>query len=380
MAELRIPVTHAGSLPRPAALDELLVRRSRGEAVDPEVLAGGIDAAVAEVVRRQAEVGVDIANDGEAPRESFFTYVRWRMTGFDGASDRQVMRDRLVFPSFVELQRAAGPRPGVSLMRAPAATGAVSWIGDDDLAAELELLGRHTRDAGFADVFCTSTSPGMPVAAMSNRHYAGDDEYLAAVGAALAHEYRAIVDAGFLLQIDAPDLAMERHTSFADRSLDDFRAFVRAVVATQAAALAGIDPARVRLHVCWGNYEGPHHLDVALEEIVDLLAEAPVGGFLISMANPRHAHEVRLLDRLPASATVVVGAIDTTTNYVEHPQVVADRLVRAAEVLGDPSRVVAGTDCGFETSAGYVLVAEELAWLKLAALREGADLASHQLT
>jgi 5-methyltetrahydropteroyltriglutamate--homocysteine methyltransferase len=265
----------------------------------------------------------------------------------------------------------------VNLMAAPAAVGEVTYRDTSELDAECALVA----GAPFGQTFMTSCSPGIVVAAMENRHYASQAHYLRAVADALSTEYREIVDRGLLLQIDAPDLAMERHTLFADRPLREFLDWVELVVDAINGALEGIDPAAVRLHVCWGNYEGPHNLDVAFDEIQPLLYQAHVGALVISMANARHAHEFRCFERrpLPDHLSLVAGVIDTTSNYVEHPEVVADRLTRVAEAVGDPTRVVAGTDCGFDTSAGLGDVAPSLVWEKLRALRAGADLASARL-
>jgi 5-methyltetrahydropteroyltriglutamate--homocysteine methyltransferase len=227
----------------------------------------------------------------------------------------------------------------------------------------------------------TAASPGIVASALENRHYASMPDYVLAVADALRFEYETIVGRGLLLQIDAPDLALERHTLFADRPLGDFLAWVELVVGAINGALRGIDPGRVRLHVCWGNYEGPHTLDVPLEAILPLLYQANVGAFVVSMANPRHAHEYRCFERhpLPADTVLVAGVIDTTSNYVEHPEVVADRLARVVSAVGDPRRVIAGTDCGFDTSAGIGDIAPSVVWEKLRALRAGADLATARL-
>jgi 5-methyltetrahydropteroyltriglutamate--homocysteine methyltransferase len=216
---------------------------------------------------------------------------------------------------------------------------------------------------------------------MENRHYESTEEYVRAVAAALRTEYQYIVDQGLLLQVDAPDLAMERHTLFGERPLADFLTWVELVIDAINGALEGIDPANVRLHVCWGNYAGPHTHDVALDEILPLLYEARVGALVISMANARHAHEHACFERrpLPDGMVLVAGVIDTTSNYVEHERVVADRITRAARSVGDPRRVIAGTDCGFDTSAGIGDVAPSLVWEKLRALRAGADIATDQL-
>jgi 5-methyltetrahydropteroyltriglutamate--homocysteine methyltransferase len=373
----RILTTHAGSLPRPAALAEMHGRRSRGEDVDPVELQQAIEHATAASIAAQVEAGIDIGNDGEQARESFVTYVQHRMTGFGGTSQRPLMRDLQEHPDFLELAVPRFERTKVSLTAAPAAIGDVTYRDTRELDAECALVA----DAPFAQTFMTACSPGIVASAMENRHYATQEEYVRAVAAALRTEYRGIVDRGLLLQIDAPDLALERHTLFADRPLADFLAWVELVVDAINHALEGIDPSAVRLHVCWGNYEGPHTHDVPLEEIQPLLYEARVGALVISMANARHAHEVQCFARrpLPDHMALVAGVIDTTSNYVEHPEVVADRLARVVEAVGDPTRVVAGTDCGFDTSAGIGDVAPSLVWEKLRALRAGADLASERL-
>jgi 5-methyltetrahydropteroyltriglutamate--homocysteine methyltransferase len=373
----RIATTHAGSLPRPKALAELHGRRSRGEDVGAEELRASIEAATAEVIAQLVEAGIDIGNDGEQARESFFTYVRHRMTGFGGTSQRAIFRDLAEHPDFLELALPRQDRVKVSLMRAPAAIAAVAYRDTTELDAECDLVA----DAPFARTFMTAASPGIVAAAMENRHYPTQEEYVRAVAAALATEYRAIVDRGLLLQIDAPDLAMERHNLFADRPIADFLDWVALVVDAINGALDGIDPAQVRLHVCWGNYEGPHTHDVDFAEIQPLLYEARVGALVLSMANARHAHEHHCFERrpLPDHLALVAGVIDTTNNFVEHPEVVADRLVAIAGSIGDPARLVAGTDCGFDTSAGIGDVAPSIVWEKLRSLRAGADLASARL-
>jgi 5-methyltetrahydropteroyltriglutamate--homocysteine methyltransferase len=380
----RILTTHAGSLPRPRALTELHARRARGEAVDEAALAAEVEAAVAEVVARQAEAGIDIANDGEAPRESFFTFVRDRLSGFGGRSQRGLMADMTRYPGFLEVLFKMYPTDAsVSLMAAPQAIGPVAHQATGAVEAEARRLSAAVAQAGspFADTFLTSPSPGIVAAAMANAWYPNLEDYVSAVAEALAPEYHAILAAGHRLQIDAPDLAMERHTLFADKPLGDFLDFVRLVVAAIDRALGDTPRDRVRLHVCWGNYEGPHDLDVPLADIWPDIARLRAGGFLISMANPRHAHEVRCFEAgaLPKSATLIAGVIDTTTNYVEHPEVVADRLAAAAAAVGDPARVMGGTDCGFETSAGFQSVAADVCWAKLRALSEGARIASRRI-
>lgn len=373
----RFLTTHAGSLPRPAALARLHGRRSRGEDVDPDELRAAVAAATADVIAAQAEAGIDVGNDGEQARESFFTYVRHRMTGFGGESQRALMRDLAEHPDLLDLMLPRRERTQVNLFRAPAAIGDVTYRDTSELDAECALVA----GAPFAETFMTAASPGIVASAMQNQHYATQEAYVGAVAAAMATEYHRIAERGLLLQIDAPDLAMERHTLFGDRPLGEFLDWVALVVDAINGALAGIDPGRVRLHVCYGNYEGPHTHDVDLDEILPLLYEARVGALVVSMANARHEHEYRCFTRrpLPDRMVLVAGVIDTTTNYVEHPQVVADRIGRVAGAVGDPRRVIAGTDCGFDTSAGIGDVAPSVVWEKLRALRAGADLASERL-
>jgi 5-methyltetrahydropteroyltriglutamate--homocysteine methyltransferase len=376
-SETEILTTHAGSLPRPGPLAELHGRRSRGEDVDVDVLRDAVRAATAAAVAAQVEAGIDIGNDGEQARESFVTYVQHRMTGFGGESRRPLMQDLLDHPDFLDLVVPRHARRQVNLMAAPAALGPVGYRDTSEVDAECDLVA----DAPFAQTFMTAASPGIVVSAMENRHYPSIEEYVHAVAVALRSEYLAIAGRGLLLQIDAPDLALERHTLFADRPLGDFLAWVEMVVDAINGALTEIEPGGVRLHVCWGNYEGPHTLDVPLDDILPLLYEANVGALVVSMANSRHAHEYRCFERhpLPDDMVLVAGVIDTTSNYVEHPEVVAERLVRVASAVGDPRRVIAGTDCGFDTSAGIGDIAPSVVWAKLRALRAGADLATQRL-
>ncbi|HEX4292753.1 MAG TPA: cobalamin-independent methionine synthase II family protein [Rhizomicrobium sp.] len=379
----RILTTHAGSLPKSKELSALHAARAQGKEVDAEAFERQVETAQAAVIARQIESGVDIVGDGEVGREGFFSYIRHRMSGFGGASPRRPMRDITMYPSFLEFIMRATSRDQVSLLAPPAATGAVAYRGGEAIAQDCTRLKRLLRPhAGrYSGAFLTAPSPGIVAAAMQNQFYPDMAAYIGALADALAHEYRAIADSGFILQIDAPDLAMERHTLFADKPLGDFLDFVKLVIAALNGALAGIPRERVRLHVCWGNYNGPHECDVALADIWPEIAKANVGGFLISLANPRHEHETALFANgvLPATATLAAGVIDTTTNYVEHEEVVASRLERAAKAVGDPARVQACTDCGFETSAGYVMIPEDVVWAKLRALRDGAALASRRL-
>lgn len=378
-----ILTTHAGSLPRPADLLDLLVRVSRREPVDEAELAAAVERATRDVVAKQLAAGIHVGNDGEQPRESFLSYVQHRMTGFGGQSQRPIMRDITHYPSFLSLKLPDFARNMVSLMNAPKAIGPVTYAERRWVEEECALLERATAEQpeAFRECFMTAASPGIVASAMLNEHYPSYEEYVVAVADALATEYAAIVGHGYVLQIDAPDLAMERHTSYADRPLADFLKYIDTNVTALNRALRDVPEERVRLHVCWGNYEGPHDDDVPLDEILPRLYAANVGALVISMANPRHAHEHRCFKRypLPAEMLLIAGVVDPTTNYVEHPEVVADRIALAAEAVGDPTRVLATPDCGFATAAGLGEVAEEVVWLKLRALADGARLATQRL-
>lgn len=380
----RILTTHAGSLPRPQALVDMFVARRRGELIDGEALEDVITEATRDVVQRQARAGIDIVNDGEQARESFVTYVMHRMTGYGGETDRRLMRDVTDFPGVLELRRRRSGG-GLSLLRSPQAIGPVAYTeaGHRALAAEARAFHHalQATDRPFAGRFMTAASPGIVCTAMYNAYYASIEEYVDAVASALSEEYQAVAERGYTLQIDAPDLAMERHTLFQDRPLEDFVAFVDHVVAAINRATAGIPHDRIRLHVCWGNYDAPHVFDVPLEAILPSLYRANVGAFLFSMANPRHAHEYHVFERqpLPEGVSLIAGVVETTHNYVEHPEVIAERIERIAHAIGDPSRLMVSPDCGFDTSAGYGLVAPDVAWAKLAALSEGAAIASKRL-
>jgi 5-methyltetrahydropteroyltriglutamate--homocysteine methyltransferase len=385
----RILTTHAGSLPRPPGLVELLTKLNRGEAFDRAALDAQVEAAVPEVVARQLDVGIDVGNDGEQGRESFFTYVQHRMSGFGGAGEvPRVWKDVADFPGFAEVRRAQrSAHPQVTLTRPPKAVGDVRSLGPGPVEADCQRFDRAVTAAAtgglgrFVEGFMTAPSPGIIAAAMANEHYPTLEDYTVAVADALATEYRGIVEAGLVLQIDGPDLAMEAHGSFCERPAADFLAFVDLVVAAINRATADLPADRIRLHVCWGNYGGPHTCDIPLGDLLPHLYQARVGGLLLSMANPRHAHEHVELARnpLPAGMTIAAGVIDVTTNYVEHPEVVAQRIEAVAAAVGDPSRVLACTDCGFDTAAGFGLVATDVAWEKLRSLRAGADLASSRL-
>ena len=380
----RILTTHTGSLPRPRPLVEMYGRRARGEAVDPDAIAEAGRAAMRAAVSRQIEVGIDIGNNGEQQREGFFLYVRHRMTGFGGVWKRWPRPDVERYPAFKEMHESrAAANVGVSSLAPPRVIGPVSYR--DPAAAETEpqefKAALAELKTGFAEAFMSAPSPGILAAACKNDHYASGDDYVDALAEALRIEYEAVVRAGLVLQLDCPDLALERHRSYHDRPERDFLEFVERIVGAINRSLRNVPRERVRMHVCWGNYEGPHDCDVPLETIWPLLRMANVGGWVLPFANARHAHEFKVLGRLPLAddQIIVAGVIDSLTNFVEHPEVVADRLERVAAAVGDPHRVLAGTDCGFDSTAGQGRVAEDVAWAKLRALVEGAHLASRHL-
>jgi 5-methyltetrahydropteroyltriglutamate--homocysteine methyltransferase len=380
----RILTTHAGSLPRPRSLIALHTARYNGMPIEQAEMEQAAEAAMRAAIAKQLEAGIDIGNNGEMGRESFFTYIQHRMTGFGGTGTRPIMADLTRYTGSLERRRQAmGTDERVDLLRAPKAIGEVRYINATPIEQECDQLKRLLDATGrsFTEAFVSAPSPGIIAAGMQNDYYENLEAYVQAIAAALRTEYTAITAAGFILQIDAPDLALERHTLFQDKPLEDFLAFVRIVVAAINDALAGIPREQVRLHVCWGNYEGPHDCDVPLEDIWPDIAKINAGAIMLSMANPRHAHEYQCFED-PAflgDRLLIAGVIDTTTNYVEHPRVVADRIERVARAIGDPRRIIAGTDCGFETAAGSKMVIEDVVWAKLRSLSEGAAIASKRL-
>ncbi|WP_213741944.1 cobalamin-independent methionine synthase II family protein [Bradyrhizobium sp. dw_411] len=387
-SEDRILTTHTGSLPRPPELTKLYARHVRGEAVDASEIARAGHAALQGIIPKQIAAGIDIGNNGEQQREGFFLHVRHRMTGFGGTWKRWPRADVEQYPIFKQaLEQQNTGKEMVSNFAPPKVIGEIKYIGVAEAERECtdfrEVLNERATSGqkGFMEAFLTAPSPGIVVAAIRNEHYDTEDAYLAAVGRALQVEYEAIVAQGFLLQLDCPDLALEHHISFQNRPQSDFLDFVERVVATINVALRNIPREKVRMHVCWGNYEGPHDRDVPLATILPLIAKMNVGALVLPFANPRHAHEVRCLEGSAISddQIVVAGVIDSLTNFVEHPEVIAERIERVVKTLGDKGRVIAGTDCGFDTSAGAGRVAEDVVWAKLAALREGADIASRRL-
>jgi len=381
-SEHRILTTHVGSLPRPPALRDLLVRQDRGETIDAAALAREAEAAVRHVVRKQLEAGIDVGNDGEQPRVGFSTYPAKRMRGFGGASKRRTSRDMADHPDY--MARLARLRTGAARINdAPQAVAEVAYTDLGEATAECELFQRCAATSGtsFAEPFMTAASPGVIATIMLDAFYGSHERYIRALAREMRKEYELIVAQGFVLQLDCPDLAMERARFFQDESLDGFLAAVALHIDAINEAITAIPRDRVRLHLCWGNYDGPHTHDVPLEPLLPIIYRARVGALSLPLASPRHQHELKVFRRhpLPEGTLFVPGVVDSTTNVVEHPEVVADRIVAAVEAVGDRTRVLAGVDCGFGTFAGSQLVEESVVWTKLRTLREGADLATARL-
>ncbi|HEY2382400.1 MAG TPA: cobalamin-independent methionine synthase II family protein [Terriglobia bacterium] len=377
----RILVTHVGSLPRNDELSDLLVRREEGAAVDKDALARAMGRAVQHVVEKQAAAGVDIGNDGEQQRVGFQTYVAQRMSGFAGESKRRRGRDYEEFPELIEVLKQRFPKRS-RMQNAPEAQKELHYLGTGAIREELARLKRALQAApAFSDCFITAPSPGIVSTTMLNAYYDSHEAYLMALARELSNEYRAIHEAGFIVQIDSPDLAMDRSMFYRDATDAQFVAGIEKHVAAINKAIEGIPRDRVRLHCCWGNWDGPHVFDVPLDLVLPVLYQARVGALSIEFANPRHQHEYSAFRRhpLPVEMVLVPGCVETTSNIVEHPEVVARRIEEAVTAVGDRERVIASADCGFGTFTGREWVIEPAVWLKLKALREGADIVSRRL-
>ncbi|HEV2228333.1 MAG TPA: cobalamin-independent methionine synthase II family protein [Steroidobacteraceae bacterium] len=373
----RILTTHVGSLPRSQAVTDVLFAREREEARDVAADEAVIARAVLEVVRRQVEVGIDLVSDGEMSKISYATYIARRLSGFAGDTPREPGQDLVEFPG---LLRKLAERGATAKYRRPRCVAAVSVRDTRPLETDIRNLKAAVAEATPRAAFMNAASPGVVALFQPNDYYRTQDEYLEALAAALRSEYEAIAAAGIILQIDAPDLAMGRHTMYRDRTLEDFLSLAARHVEVLNHALRNVPADRVRMHACWGNYEGPHHHDVPMAQLLPVLLKAKPQGLLFEAANPRHAHEwivfkeTRILD----DKVLIPGVLTTTTNYVEHPELVAQRLERFAGLVGR-DRVIAGTDCGFGTFAGFGPVEPDIAYLKLKSLVEGARIASDRL-
>jgi 5-methyltetrahydropteroyltriglutamate--homocysteine methyltransferase len=376
----RILTTHTGSLPRPPQVVELLLAEQKSPGSQTAALDAAVASAVAKVVRKQVECGLDVINDGEQGRVDYTSYVKDRLTGFDGPSSPPLGTGEPDFPELsAMLAYFASP-----FQHRPACSGPVAWkdfpaLEADIARAKQAMAGAKEADE-MADMFMTSPSPGQIARYLKNQHYPTDEAYLYALADVMAREYRAIVDAGFVLQVDCPDLALSRHMVFAHLSLAEFRKVITMHVEALNQAVKNIPPERMRMHICWASTQGPHHKDVPLKDIVDIVLKGRPQAVSFPGANPRHGHEWKVWKdvKLPDGKFIIPGVIDSTSNFVEHPELVADRIVQYASVVGRES-VVAGVDCGFGTFAGRLQVDSKIVWMKLASLAEGARLASKQL-
>lgn len=375
----RILTTHTGSLPRPADVVELMFAKEEGRPVDADRLTATVRDAVQDVVRHQAEIGVDLVSDGEMSKASYATYVIERLTGFHGESRRPQLSDILEYP---EVARGYFSDPGVERLNhnRPTCNGPVSPMGEGLVKADIGNFDSALQAVSVAGGFLTAASPGLISMFLGNAYYPTEEEFLRAVAAAMKPEYEAVVDAGLMLQLDCPDLAMARHREFAGRDIGEFREYVRRHIDALNAAVAGIPPERMRMHLCWGNYPGPHHRDVPLAEIIDLVLEARPAGLAFEAANPRHEHEWTVFEHLelPPGKVLIPGVVGVMTNYIDHPELIAQRILRFVDLVGK-ERVIAGTDCGLGTFVGLALVPPQIAWAKLEALVEGARIASAAL-
>jgi 5-methyltetrahydropteroyltriglutamate--homocysteine methyltransferase len=372
----RILTTHTGSLPRPPQVVELMLEEQKRPGAKAAELAEAVRRAVADVVRKQIDCRLDVINDGEQGRTDYTVHVKDRLTGFDGPSSPPLGTGEPEFPELsAMLAYFASP-----FQHRPACSGPVAWKDFPALEADIARAKAAMAGAAAEETFMTSPSPGQIARYLKNRHYPTDEAYLYALADAMTREYRAIVDAGFVLQLDCPDLALSRHMVFAHLSLEEFRKVITMHVEALNHAVKDIAPERMRMHICWASTQGPHHKDVPLKDIVDIVLKGRPQALSFPGANPRHGHEWKVWKdvKLPDGKLIIPGVIDSTSNFVEHPELVADRILQYAGVVGREN-VIAGVDCGFGTFAGRLQVDSKIVWMKLASLAEGARLASKAL-
>ena len=378
LSTVRILTTHVGSLPRPQAVVDQLFAQDAGEAYSPDAFDDVMNVAVAEVVKTQVAIGIDVVSDGEMSKISYATYIRHRLTGFEiGEMPRTVPRDLDDFPDYKERLARLGATPKY---HRPICCGDIAVKDLSSLEKDISNLRAAAAASGASEAFMNAASPGVIAVFQPNNHYPSQEAYLEALAEAMRAEYEMIVSAGLILQIDSPDLAMGRHIKF--RDVDDAEFLRNAALQVEALnhALRNIPSERVRMHICWGNYEGPHTHDIPLEKIVGIVIRAKPQAYLMEASNPRHAHEWAVWTRteIPDDKVLIPGVIDSVTNFVEHPELVAERILRFADIVGR-ERVVAGTDCGFGTFAGFGAVHPPIAYAKLGSLVEGARIASRRL-
>ena len=373
----RILTTHVGSLPRPPGLREMLVRKDKGEPYDKAELDRATKQAVADIVRRQAECGVDIVDDGEMSKPGYSTYIADRLSGFAGHAPAKPRLDTGPYPNF---NAAYARMTGENVARRAVCVGPIVWQDREPLHQDIANLKAALALVNVAEGFMTAASPGLVPVFQTNEHYPSHEAYVEAIAAAMQEEYEAIVGAGFVLQLDCPDLAMAHHTSFQDLSEADFLKRAGFHVEVLNHALRNVPAEMCRIHICWGNYEGPHDHDIDFRKVAPILVKAKPQALVVEAANPRHAHEWAVWNevKLPDDKILIPGVLDTSTNYVEHPELIAERLCRFADIVGR-ERVIAGSDCGFGTFAGYGKLDPAISFKKMAAMVEGARIASKQL-
>ena len=373
----RILTTHVGSLPRSKAVTDVVFARERGELLDADAARETIRAAVLDAVRRQRAAGIDIASDGEMSKISYATYIKDRLTGFDGDSPRQPPKDLEEFPAFLRRQAGSG---GTPTYRRPSCVGEIRVKDMEPVAEDIRNFRQALAESEVTEGFMNAASPGVIALFQPNQHYPDHASYLEALADAMQPEYEAIVSAGFVLQLDSPDLGLGRHMMFKDRSDEEYQRLAALHVEALNHATRNIPAERMRLHVCWGNYEGPHHCDAPMSMVLPIALSARPQALLFEASNPRHAHEwVVFRDaRIPDDKILVPGVLDSTTNFIEHPELVAERIGRFADIVGR-ERVMAGTDCGFSTFAGFGAVDEDIVYAKFGAMAEGAQIASKRL-
>jgi 5-methyltetrahydropteroyltriglutamate--homocysteine methyltransferase len=372
----RILTTHTGSLPRPAKLLEMVISGDMNRLKDDPAFQGAVSSAVAEMVRLQTGNGIDVINDGEQSKSNYGIYIKERLTGFGGVGKPMTFSDLEPYPEYYE-------RIFPSAMRGPmgGCNGPVSYTGLAQVDRDIANFKSAAQGVGYEEPFMSAASPGIIAHFLDNEFYPNDEAYLMAVADAMKVEYERLHHAGFIVQVDCPDLAMARcEKNFAGASLQEFQKAAEIHVQALNRALAGIPPEALRMHLCWGNYEGPHNRDVELKDIIGIVLQARPAGIVLESCNPRHEHEWQVFERLklPPEKVLIPGVIDTVTNFVEHPELVAQRIERWARVVGREN-VIAGTDCGFASGAAYLTVYPEIAWLKLRSLVEGARIASARL-
>jgi 5-methyltetrahydropteroyltriglutamate--homocysteine methyltransferase len=370
----RFLTTHTGSLPRPPDLVQMMFAKEEGVPVEPGALARRIRASVAEVVRAQLASGVDIVNDGELSKPSYATYIKDRLAGFGGTGSTYVYQDLVGFP---ELARRVFDDPGRSRRKSPACNAPIEVRDATAVRTDIDNLKAAVAGTEATEVFVSAASPGVVSLFFRNDFYPNEETYLYAIADAMRSEYAALLEAGFVLQIDCPDLAMGRHIQYADLGLKEFRKRAQMHVEALNHALGNARPEQLRLHLCWGNYEGPHHCDVPLEDIIDIVFQARPSGIALEAANPRHAHEWQLFERLelPEGKVLIPGVIESKANFIEHPELIAQRISRYANLVGREN-VIAGSDCGYGTWVGQAAVDPAVVWEKLRAMAEGARIAS----